>query len=203
MVTRHGIEGSYRAGCRCQECLEASRRGQKLRSVGRAGLVPSDRVVDLLWRLQRQGWSLRDVEASCGVAVSTLSDLAFGRRARLRKSVETRILNARYERRKSFGIGDAVGTRRRLQALHAIGWSWRSLGSRVGMRPLSLSDLAAGRTVPRVSTEEKVRAVFEEISGTPGGDTRAASYARRRGWPPPLAWDDIDDPWEKPQGLAG
>jgi hypothetical protein len=30
---------------------------------------------------------------------------------------------------------------------------------------------------------------------------RARNLATRMGWPPPLAWDDIDNPDEKPRGL--
>ena len=32
------------------------------------------------------------------------------------------------------------------------------------------------------------------------GITRSRNYATRHGWLPPLAWDDIDDGLEKPEG---
>jgi cobalamin biosynthesis protein CbiG len=48
----------------------------------------------------------------------------------------------------------------------------------------------------------RMAALYDELSATPGPSEVAARHARERGWAPPLAWDDIDDPEDRPQGVA-
>jgi hypothetical protein len=49
-------------------------------------------------------------------------------------------------------------------------------------------------------TAGQVARVYDELAMTPGPSTRARDAAARRGWVPPLAWDDdeIDDPQARP-----
>lgn len=107
----------------------------------------------------------------------------------------------------------ATGSRRRLRALLAIGWPRRELYERLGMNPemLALNKLIAG-SQPKVTVARarQIGRLYDELSGKPGPDDRERERARRRGWFPPLAWDDdtIDDPnaqpsgerWHKPHG---
>jgi hypothetical protein len=49
-----------------------------------------------------------------------------------------------------------------------------------------------------------VRDIYDQLSmQIPEGRyvARTRNHAERMGWPPPLAWDDIDDPDECPSGL--
>lgn len=95
---------------------------------------------------------------------------------------------------------DATGTRRRLQALCALGWSFRELGHRLGVDDALIGRWARATTVRR-STSTRVDELYEQLSGTVPPTTtqaqrfsaaRARETARREGWVPPLAWDDID-----------
>ena len=47
-------------------------------------------------------------------------------------------------------------------------------------------------------TAARVDAIYERLSGTPGGSKYALAVAARHGFVPPLAWDNIDDPAEQP-----
>jgi DNA-directed RNA polymerase specialized sigma24 family protein len=49
-------------------------------------------------------------------------------------------------------------------------------------------------------TAAKVRALYNELSMTPGPSPRSRRLAKAKGWPPPLAFDDetIDDPDVQP-----
>lgn len=99
-------------------------------------------------------------------------------------------------------VVDATGTRRRLQALAALGWSARAIGDRFGR-----GDGIVHRWMTRSATVTRATAVmvdawFTELAMTkPALDTvhdrysvgRARAHAARRGWVPPLAWDDIDN----------
>lgn len=99
---------------------------------------------------------------------------------------------------------DATGTRRRLQALAAVGWSPARVSAELGFSRTWAQKLTTVGRVHRVNAA-LVADVYERLwnaappQGTAGerlSMLRALSAARKAGWPPPLAWDDnsIDDP---------
>lgn len=103
--------------------------------------------------------------------------------------------------------GDDLGTRRRIQALVALGWCYPELAARSGVSGAQVHKWAKGGAYIRATSRDKIVGLYEALSMThPPSDTpaqrRNAKYARtiaaKRGWPPPLAWDDIDDPNERP-----
>lgn len=95
---------------------------------------------------------------------------------------------------------DGTGTRRRLQALVALGWSLRELDVELGRRNSYCSYLLADDARPVHRTvADQVIALYDHLSMVrPEGwlAERQRRLAARRGWVPPLAWDDIDDPDE-------
>jgi len=110
----------------------------------------------------------------------------------------------------------AAGTRRRLQALVAIGWPQSQLARRLGMSPSNFGDVL-GRGQVTAGTARTVQGLYDRLWNRPPAETdqrsrisaaRARNYASARGWPPPMAWDDdvIDDPaaappagWRRPE----
>jgi hypothetical protein len=104
------------------------------------------------------------------------------------------------------GRVDAAGTRRRLRALAALGYTQAYLIGRLGMAPTMTYKLWDERRggVSAV-TARKAAALYDELSMTPPPDTygseRVRREAARRGWAPPLAWcdDTIDDPGAQPE----
>jgi hypothetical protein len=87
-----------------------------------------------------------------------------------------------------------------MQALARLGWSIDLLADQLGRRPANLRRSMAGHTVT-AHTGRTVADLYERLQFTaPPENTaerRAAADAVRRdaairGWPPPLAWDDID-----------
>lgn len=108
----------------------------------------------------------------------------------------------RYEKRRILAGGrtkvSAVGTRRRIQALRALGYSLRELaedgGWNTGHAALKYPLVAETITA---DTARRVAEIYERLSMTPATGpraTRSRKLAVRNGWAPPLAWDDIDDP---------
>ena len=97
---------------------------------------------------------------------------------------------------------DSTGTRRRIQALHAIGWTWAALAPELGITRSGVGLLARDRNqTSYASTAQRVAEVYERLCMvTPVGSAakRARTNAARQGWLPPLAWNDIDDPAEQP-----
>ena len=94
---------------------------------------------------------------------------------------------------------DNTGTIRRLQALQAIGHNLTEISRRLGRQPRNLGRIFRANQCT-ATTARAVEALYNELSMTPGPDQRAINRATRRGWAPPLAWDDdtIDNPDASP-----
>lgn len=120
---------------------------------------------------------------------------------------------ARYEKagrlaRLNGGLAvPALGAQRRLQALMRLGWSSHAIAVEAGLPHRNhvwrIINGQKGRPTVWVqrSTDQWVREVYERLSmrlPTTHYVGRTRAHAERMGWPPPLAWDDIDDPDERP-----
>lgn len=98
---------------------------------------------------------------------------------------------------------DPTGTQRRLRALRAIGWTWDQLAVELGVsRSVAFQwGVDKPRGVYR-ETAQTVADAYARLSMQPQTGwvaDRARVRAARLGYAPPLAWDNIDDPREKPQ----
>ncbi len=108
------------------------------------------------------------------------------------------------------GRVDPTGTRRRIQALVAIGWPMKELGPHLGVKPDHVRRLmtrtqqvygttaqAAIDTYSQLQRSRPRRHGVSEI-----GFARALRYSRQRRWAPPKYWDQhpgcIDDPHFEP-----
>lgn len=114
-----------------------------------------------------------------------------------------RVKKASYRKRRYLNRGpllvDATGTRRRIHALAAIGWSAGELATRYGYDRTAIGKWTQTPEV-HVTTRDRVAALYEELWDIPGPSERVRQIAATRGWLPPLAWDDdaIDDPAAQP-----
>lgn len=94
-----------------------------------------------------------------------------------------------------------LGYRRRYQALQAIGWTHREIAAGLGVSVGCLSN-RIHRNQWISAANFRIMAEFYEAScmtvRTGLDRTRTLRNAERRGYAPPLAWDDIDDPDEQP-----
>lgn len=102
----------------------------------------------------------------------------------------------------------STGTIRRIEALFALGWSGPKVAEAAG---ISVATIRAARyhkvaTVHAATARAIVRAYDTLSMSRPEGHyaDRARRMAQRKGWLPPLAWDDdsIDDPAAKPLGTT-
>jgi len=112
-------------------------------------------------------------------------------------------MKRRREGRQPSAYVDMIGTRRRIEALRAIGWPTEIIAAEALGWSRALRDLPRGPLVLR-TTADKIRAFYDTHSMTLGPSTRTRAHAARAGWAPPLAWDDdeIDDPQAQPHGVA-
>lgn len=116
---------------------------------------------------------------------------------------------ARYAYERMHGLGRRVSplaTKRRLRALFALGWTWGQIAERVGTSRGAVEKWAnEPRRFFYAGTAHRVAEVYDRMSAeVPEGwvATRTRNQARRRGYAPPLAWDDIEDPTDTPHGMV-
>jgi hypothetical protein len=214
----HGTMIAYTLdGCRCEPCSTAKSRWNKRHkhevATGRyQGLVDAAPVRLHLLSLSTMNIGRRNIVAQSGISHQAVTAIMDGTRRRVRPETAGRLLAITGAALPTTAV-DATGTRRRLQALVALGWAPIELARRLGMETETASKLLhRGRVLLR--TEQAVRALYEELwNQPPRHDTgqhkrnyqRALAMAARYGWPLPLAWDDdeIDDPDAQPgQGEA-
>ncbi|GAA2861243.1 hypothetical protein [Nonomuraea rubra] len=210
---RHGTMRRYNAyRCRCTPCRAAKSRydinRRRLMAYGRWSAYGDANLVRMhVASLMDRGLSPSAIADLAGVHAECVLQVLGNEHVRGPLDINARSLLS-----VSFDLDavpdrvmvDATGTRRRVQALVAIGYS------------LSAQCAVLGRTVnnyykvlrqPKVfaETARAVRDLYRELSRTPAppshGATLARRHAARNGWLSPMAWDDIDDPREKPKGL--
>lgn len=194
--------GTY-PSCTCAAC-EPIRARMKKRS--KAGLLPkarSDEAWEVIDTLLARGWSPLAIASAAGVSdrgmLSALQTRREGRPRRFGRAVAERIIGHGEPTR---GYVSAVGPCRRLQALAAVGWSLEALSERSGVPVMTLSTVRSGRLEHvRPGTARVVDEIFRAHAWTPGPHRHAVDHAAAQGWVSPLAWDDIDDPAEKPRGI--
>lgn len=115
----------------------------------------------------------------------------------------------RYQKRRHLDMarGDryttpSLGYIRRIQALGALGWRQVDIAEAGSIPHKTIVEMSA-RKPGRVhrSTAAGLDLAYARLSMKRGPSSRTALHAARNGWPPPLAWDDIDDPNERPRGV--
>lgn len=192
---------SYRRGCRCDKCkLENARRTNWYRMYGKRTTDPA-RARQHVAALVESGMSQPQIAALSGMSVSSINRLMYPHLGltTIRKSNEAKILAVKPKPSPTLTVS-AIPAQRRVRALMAMGWNQKQQAAKSGVSHNMLNAIAAGRrkTIRRWS-DEKITALFDEISMIQGPDQRVRRYALSMKWFPPLAWDDIDDLSERPR----
>ena len=222
---RHGTRAAYvKDRCRCTDCTAAntaaSRTATRERAYGRwQPYVDAGPVREHLAALRAAGIGVERIAHLAGISVSHIRELAERDHGdspgtqRVRPGTATRILGIGISdaSRAPHSRVDATGTRRRLQALQAVGWSAELLAAQLGRRPNSLHRSMTGRLVT-AGTAQEVATLYEQLwhirPPRMTDEQRAAAdaaqaHAAAQGWLPPLAWDDIDSDPTPPAAVAG
>lgn len=212
---RHGTYAAYcRDKCHCDACGLAKRRKEKAGELRRAQGSPA--YVDptparrRLQQLLDAGLTLSQIEQATGVHRTGLRVIlgTFPGRSTakgIRPETATKILSYGPATQKH-GLVDPTGTRRRLQALVAIGWTQTWIAAELGVVNSTVRYLLRGDAARPVlvATRDAVAALYARAQDHPAPPsrqaTRACRIAARHGWAPPTAWDpdELDDPQASP-----
>lgn len=204
----HGTAARYQgprrhslwAPCHCPDCRAAMRRTEKMRDLrrlrGRDGFQDRATVTSHLRLLLNHNWNYRQIADAAHISRKTVWNIVHGERATVRFDTAEAILKLVPAERPD-GTISSVGTRRRAQALAAMGWPLAWTAEQVGLSYTGLRDISAGRTKSiQRRYHDAVRALYRTHAMRPGPSQVARRVALGRGWVTAAAWDEkaIDDP---------
>lgn len=91
-------------------------------------------------------------------------------------------------------VVDGTPTHRRIRALQAAGWTSEELAEKLG-NTVTAGAVRKLLENPRVyrTTQDRIEALYETLTMLPGPSEVNRVRSARKGWAPPLAWDDITD----------
>lgn len=198
----------------CKASYDRSRYRKQAFGRWPASKVSAETARSHLQQLEAAGVNRHQVAKLAGLGASTLSRIAHPEWENIRPDVEAAILSIEIpERAADVTAANALvpitGARRRVQSLvasgHPISHIAQQLGIDDGGHPMSAlvgrpdSNGHIGKYVT-AGREREVKQLFDRLQLIPGPSEQARAYARERGWPLPLEWDedDIDRPDAKP-----
>ena len=168
--------------------------------------VPADIVVEHLRVLREEhGYGFIRLAELTGVGRATLRDIARGDRSYVFSRTATAILGLHPGLTNPPAHMDPTGAVRRVRALVAVGFTQERIAIEIGGGQCNLWKYLTG-TAAWVTPEKfaRIDAAFRNLGQLPAptgpSALRARRRAARRGWLPPMAWDDhtIDDPAAQP-----
>lgn len=209
-IPDHGTPGRYQgprrhqrwAPCRCPKCRDAARRAAKARELRRlqgvASYVDRAPVAAHVRTLLAARWNKHQIADVSGVSRKTVWNVLHSEGATVQLATAKALLALEPLKRPD-GMVPALGAMRRLHALAAMGWPLAWAGEQSGLSYTAIRDISAGRS--KSVHEEHFTAidrVFRAHAMKPGPSALTRDLAWRKRWATALAWDDIDDPAEKP-----
>lgn len=214
----HGTLSRRKAhACKCELCRKVDRdymaTRHRLLAYGRwQPYVDAEPVRAHVRMLMSYGIGWQRICKLSGVSNGGMSRLLYGsygrgygpnKRVRVLTADKIFAVKASFEHLAPSARVDGTGTRRRLQALVAIGWPQLRLAQRLGIDKALLFQQINGVDV-EAATARAVRTLYNEMwnadPASHGVQARYIAQAQRiaagKGWPPPAAWDDdwIDSP---------
>ncbi|WP_157850355.1 helix-turn-helix domain-containing protein [Mycolicibacterium llatzerense] len=188
----------------CHACYMAWHSRQTAYGRFESRHTPAGPVRAHITMLLAAGLTIRALESAAGVNRKSINKI-------LRGSTKTMVENAEkllalqppaavHEVAADHQPIDATGTRRRLQALIAYGYTQSDLAARLGITDSTLSKIVVRDGDVLAVTARNVATMFDALQTTPGTSARSRRRGAANRWPVPMAWDEdtIDDPGAQP-----
>ncbi|WP_329405487.1 hypothetical protein OG563_26865 [Nocardia vinacea] len=146
--------------------------------------------------------SRKRISRESGVARQTIIGILQGVTQRIAPETEQQLLRVRPAAPPiPAGHVDALGSRRRVQALIATGHAVPVIAARARLSIAEITEIALGRRLSvSEATAAKLRRVFTELELVIGRSPAARRMGASHRWSLPLEWDDdkLDDPQHRP-----
>lgn len=189
------------------DALAYSTRRHKIRLWKIANGIP--RMVDPqqarqhVLKLMDLGLTETMIARAAGLNQQTISNIVHAVYTTTQPEISAAILAVDHHPHPNQFLVPAIGGRRRLRALNALGWPGHEVARRTGTTAHALNLSVRGATM----TYRRWKAladIYEQLSGTPGPSAEIATRSRTLGHVPPLAWEgvDIDHPHAQPDWAA-
>ncbi|MCB5167483.1 hypothetical protein LG634_21970 [Streptomyces bambusae] len=219
-----------RAEMTAEQSALARRDAKRRRYLAERGTPSRSKDIDAVQRHVRRlyyegGMTSHAMAAQSGVGRDTIMHLVKGyrvvngRRVRIACLLQTTIdklwtlrLQLPPDQGRSGAHLPPSGTRRRLQALNALGYDCVWMADRLGICAGNISALMLGqrgRSYVYAATAQRIAALYDEYQHTDPAAAGRSSWhistartrARKNGYAPPWCWDDetIDDPRAEPE----
>lgn len=224
---QHGTYAAYTLdACRCVPCSRATSVYYEQLNRAKAygtweGLVDAGPAREHIAMLREAKLGLKRIAALAGVSASSLGKLVYGTAThgpseRVTGETARKVLAVPVPTVVDLGKSvtvDGTGTRRRLEALIALGWSVKRLCDEHDLDRQALDRALVGAPVQAV-TARRVRVMFEAVGDRRPSENdrterqsaaRSRNRAAKRGWVVPAEWDDagLDDPHAAPPTGGG
>ncbi|MFI1525444.1 hypothetical protein [Streptomyces griseus] len=206
-IPNHGTASRYRGDprngrwdpCKCNDCRADYNRKRKAvllrKARGQESRRDVNEVATHIERLLNTGWTCNTIADAAGVDRRGMYNIRFRRQKSVNHATANRILGIRTPG-AAYWV-DATSSRRRVQALAAIGWSQDYIGRKAGVTHTTITHVAGNRSkLVAATTRDAIAAVYRDLCETPGPSGWVRARAAKFGWAGPIAWDDdtIGDP---------
>lgn len=214
----HGTIQAYKhCKCRCEECKKANRLYGKKQGMhdpeGRKRISP-DEAIKHIGKLIISGYSVASISRASGVNHSVIHELIYGRKNRktgilrevslLHRDLAKAIMDVPLPKtseeipvtpRTSV---PALGTRRRIEALHSIGYSSTRISMMTGIDDSTMCRTMVNETISAY-TRDRIKDFFDShwdkpfqpiTRGEASGSGQAKAAARRNKWLLPIEIDE-------------
>jgi len=165
-------------------------------------------VNEKIQRLQRFGFTQSSIAEMTGVSRATLHNIASRKYITSDWRLFEQLNNIQYmkafETVQDGHYVPAYPTVRRMQALSRIGWTNGAILAELQAEGLEIRQVKTWYQLADHILIENHRAmerVYDRLSLTQGPSNRGATIAKNKGWAPPMSWDNLLDPFERPKGL--
>lgn len=213
-IPPHGTPGRYQGprrhnrwqACRCDLCRAAGTRISKAQELRRLRGVPSyvnrETVAAHVQTLLDSGWARGDIAETANVARRTVWNILNSRLMTVQTGTAQALLAL--EPAAAPGHRPALGAMRRVRALCAMGWPLSWTAQKAGLSETGLRDISSGRTKSVSPARfDAIDRVYRAHAMLPGPSEGALKTARAKQWVTAAAWNDIDDPADKPHSVIG
>lgn len=218
----HGTRAAYvKDRCRCAPCTAANAAAwaatHRAQAFGQwEPFVEAAPIRDHIGQLREAGIGVDQIAKLAGTSTSHIRELAEPGQPdkppvhKVRPDTAKRILSiqATAANRAARSHLDARGTRRRVQALIATGWTHQQLAAQLGRTATNLKRSLASEQVT-AQTAAQISDLYARLWDSRPPQVTAKDQAqihatrteaREQGWLPPLAWENIDsDPDPEPR----
>jgi hypothetical protein len=213
-IPPHGTPGRYQGPrrharwqpCRCDACRAAATRLAKTQELRRLRGIPAytDRTIVAAHvnRLIAASWTRTQIADMAKVGRKTVWNVLNSSLATVHTTTAQALLAL--DPAAAPGFRPALGAARRVRALSAMGWPLWWTAAQAGLSETGLRDISSGRTKSvSIARFDAIDRVYRRFAGRLGPSEAAMKTARAKQWVTAAAWNDIDDPNDRPHSVIG